>query len=277
MILPKTRQSVAAVADHYNELDRFYREIWGEHVHHGYWRTGRETPEVATEALIGLVAERLALAPGHEIVDIGCGYGATAARLAKQFDARVTGFTVSAVQAAIAQAREGITVICQDWLANGLEAAQFDRGYAIESSEHMPDKNKFFAEAFRTIKPGGRLVLAVWLAGDAPTAWEVRHLLEPICREGRLPSMGTGADYDAMAVAAGFVVAGAEDISAQVSKTWWICLRRVLRRLATTPRYWRFLLDQRAHNRVFLFTLPRLIAAYWTGAMRYSVRIYQRP
>lgn len=277
MILPKTRQSVTAVADHYNELDRFYREIWGEHVHHGYWRTGRETPEVATEALIGLVAERLALAPGQEIVDIGCGYGATAARLAKQFDARVTGFTVSAVQAAIAQAREGITVICQDWLANGLEAARFDRGYAIESSEHMPDKNKFFAEAFRTIKPGGRLVLAVWLAGDAPTAWEVRHLLGPICREGRLPSMGTGADYDAMAAAAGFVVADAEDISAQVSKTWWICLRRVLRRLATTPRYWRFLLDQRAHNRVFLFTLPRLIAAYWTGAMRYSVRVYQRP
>ena len=43
MIVPRDPQSAAAVADHYDELDPFYREIWGEHVHHGYWATGRET------------------------------------------------------------------------------------------------------------------------------------------------------------------------------------------------------------------------------------------
>ncbi len=276
MILPKVRQNVAAVAAHYDELDPFYREIWGEHVHHGYWRTGHETPEVATEALIDLLVERLDLAPGQEIVDIGCGYGATAGRLARQFGVQVTGFTVSAAQAVMARGRDGVEVFCQDWLENRLESERFDRAYAIESSEHMPDKQRFFAEAFRTLKPGGLLVMAVWLAGDRPAAWEVRHLLEPICREGRLPSMGNGADYDAMAVTAGFSVLEQKDISAQVRKTWWICLRRVAVRLLTTPRYLRFLLDQRAQNRVFLLTLPRLILAYRTGAMRYSVRVYRR-
>ena len=29
------------VARHYDQLDRFYRELWGEHVHHGFWATGR--------------------------------------------------------------------------------------------------------------------------------------------------------------------------------------------------------------------------------------------
>ncbi len=36
------------VADHYEELDRIYREVWGEHVHHGLWRTGRESKGTAS-------------------------------------------------------------------------------------------------------------------------------------------------------------------------------------------------------------------------------------
>ncbi len=52
MIFPKRPQSIAAVATHYDELDSFYREIWGEHVHHGYWATGRESAGQAVEALV---------------------------------------------------------------------------------------------------------------------------------------------------------------------------------------------------------------------------------
>ena len=65
MIFPNEPQYAADVGGHYDELDETYRTIWGEHVHHGYWRTGRETPEQATEALVGLVAERLELSPGR--------------------------------------------------------------------------------------------------------------------------------------------------------------------------------------------------------------------
>jgi hypothetical protein len=50
VILPKQAQTTPAVAAHDDELDSFYREIWGEHVHHGYRATGRET---ATEATPG--------------------------------------------------------------------------------------------------------------------------------------------------------------------------------------------------------------------------------
>src|SRR5436190_6866680 len=82
VIYPSQPQLAADVARHYDELDVAYRRIWGEHVHHGYWRTGRESPAEAAAALAELVAERLAPEPGNRVVDIGCGYGATAAWLA---------------------------------------------------------------------------------------------------------------------------------------------------------------------------------------------------
>jgi tocopherol O-methyltransferase len=105
MIYPDTPQTARDVSGHYDELDRAYRDIWGEHVHHGYWVTGRESPAEAAEALVRLVADRLDLRPGLRVCDIGCGYGATAAWLAEHRQARVTGFTISEAQARIAQAR----------------------------------------------------------------------------------------------------------------------------------------------------------------------------
>jgi tocopherol O-methyltransferase len=164
----------------------------------------------------------------------------------------------------------------RDWLANGLPDGSFDRAYAIESSEHMPDKQRFFDEAFRVLRPGGVFGIYAWLSKTAPKAWEVRHLLEPICREGRLPSMGDEADYRAMAEAAGFRVELVSDISDQVRRTWWICLRRVVGKLATDARYRRFLMERSAENRVFALTLGRLLLAYRTRSMRYCLLVLQK-
>lgn len=275
MIEPKTLQTGADVAGHYDELDEIYREIWGEHVHHGLWRTGREGVAEATDALSDLVAQRVAPQAGDHLADIGCGYGATAARLAERLGVRVTGFTLSEEQARIARARPGsLTFHVRDWLQNGMEDGAFDHAYAIESTEHVADKTGLFREAARTLKPGGRFVVCAWLSADAPSRWEVRHLLEPICREGRLPGMGTRGEYEAMAAAAGFRLVQHEDLSRQVRRTWSIVTRRVLAKLATTRRYRRLL--RRARNRDFSLSLPRLILAYRTGAMRYGVFTFEK-
>ena len=284
MIFPTAPQTTKAVAAHYDELDAFYREVWGEHVHHGFWASGRETPEAAAEALVDLLSERMGFTAGQAVCDIGCGYGASARRLAGRFDFTVTGVTVSAAQAGVAAARMleaplprgRVSVELRDWLANGFPDASFDHAYAIESSEHMPDKQRFFDEAWRTLRSGGRLGVFAWLARDNPRPWEIRHLLEPICREGRLPSLGDEADYRRMAERAGFTVAGVEDLSDRVRRTWAICARRVLGKLATQPRYIRFLLDRTAENRIFAATLLRLMVAYRTRSMRYCLMIYER-
>ena len=281
MIFPQAAQTSAAVADHYDELDTFYRDIWGEHVHHGFWATGQETPAQAAEALVGLVAERLRLSPGQAVCDIGCGYGATAEMLAEGHGVAVTGVTISAAQAAIAArrapARGTLDIRQQDWLRNDFADASFDRAYAVESSEHMPDLPRFFDEAFRTLRPGGLLVVCAWLARPAPRAWEVRHLLEPICREGRLPAMGDQADYEALLGGAGFELLQVDDISRSVGRTWAICLRRLAGKAVTDRRYLLFLLDKNAGNRVFALTMVRLLVAYRTGSMRYCVLTARKP
>ncbi len=281
MIYPRVPQSSSEVADHYDELDQVYRGIWGEHVHHGYWARGDESSGEATEALVDLLASHLDLSPGQMLCDIGCGYGATAARLAGMHGVHVTGLTLSARQATIAAARPDperrLKFEQRDWLNNGFPQGIFDRAYAIESSEHMPDKQRFFDEAFRTLRPGGRLVICAWLARSGAGRWEVDHLLEPICREGRLPSMGTREDYEALASCAGFALLGFEDISRQVRRTWSICAWRLFGKLATNREYRRLITSSRTRNRSFIFSLPRLILAYRTGAMRYGLFMLQRP
>ncbi|RAX15972.1 methyltransferase domain-containing protein [Pseudarthrobacter sp. AG30] len=271
MIVPDISQDAVAVADHYDELDPLYRRVWGEHVHHGLWTTGRESPAEAVEALVDTVGDRLGLLPGQEGVDIGCGYGSTARRLAVTRGVGVTGFTLSAEQAHYAAAHPvaGVDIRVRDWLDNGLADASADAAWAIESSEHMVDKSRFFAEAHRVLAPGGRFVICAWLAETDAREWKVRHLLEPICREGRLPSMGTREEYEAMAMAAGFEVTGYEDVSRRVARTWPICARRLVKALLVDPEMRRLAL--RSRNRNSFPGIPRLILAYRTGAMRYGI------
>lgn len=162
MIRPVCRISPHQVADHYEDLDWVYREVWGEHVHHGLWRTGRESPAEAVEQLVELVAAAAGIAPGYSAVDIGCGYGATARQVASRHGARVLGLTITPAQFRYAVASgpaENPSYLLKDWLENGLPDASFDAAYAIESTEHMEDKARAFSEAFRVLKPGGRFVI----------------------------------------------------------------------------------------------------------------------
>ncbi|MFL6530175.1 MAG: SAM-dependent methyltransferase, partial [Chthoniobacterales bacterium] len=183
---PVTRE---AVASHYDELDHFYREVWGEHVHHGMWLRGNETREEAVLNLVDMIAREAEIESGTRVCDIGCGYGA-AARVVAERGADVTGITISPAQHAFAQTkRSEAKFVCGDWMESDLPNDSFDAAIAIESSEHMPDINRFFAQANRVLRVGGRLVVTAWLSADAPTEPQKRWLLEPVCREGRMPNM----------------------------------------------------------------------------------------
>ena len=279
MIEPDVQPTTASVALHYDQLDLAYRRIWGTHIHHGYWQTGRETAAAATDALSDLVAERLMIRPGDALCDIGCGYGATAARFATGHSVTVTGFTLSAAQQRVAGERPapGVAILVRDWLDNALPDACFDGAYAIESSEHFADKAAFFNEASRVLRPGGRLVICAWLEGDRVRPWQVRHLLKPICSEGRLPSLASRADYQSLAARSGLAFESFEDLTRNVRKTWRLCLQRLLTSLTTDPDVRSLALGGAKGSRSFMLSLPRLIVAMQTGAMGYGLFVWSKP
>ena len=163
-------------------------------------------------------------------------------------------------------------------MANDLPTGSFDVVLSIESSEHMEDKARFFAEASRVLAPGGRLVVCAWLTRDAPCGYEVRHLLEPICREGRLAGMGSEEDYRTLIGAAGLSFPRFQDVSTHVKRTWAICAQRLIKAVATQKEYRRFLFVRGgSSNRVFALTVFRIWAAYELGSMRYGIFTARKP
>lgn len=271
------------MARHYQDLDRYYRELWGEHVHHGLWNTGAEAPGTAVEALVHRVAVEAEVGPGGRVCDVGCGYGGTARLLAREYAARVSGITLSEAQAgfgrAAAQAEgtdDRVHLEVGDWLGPTWEAIRdrgpFDVVLAVESMTHMTDLVEAIRRARSVLRPGGRFVACVWLAGDRVARLEERHLLEPICREGRLAGLPTAHEFELAMARAGLRDAVLlEDLSRKVRRTWDLTIQAGIRRLLEDSQARRFLLDPCQPERVFAATMLRIWTAYRTGGLRYGL------
>lgn len=277
LAMPAVRPDLAASRGHYDELDPFYRAIWGEHLHHGLWEKGTETVTEAVEGLVRHVAAAARLRPGQDVCDIGCGYGATARLLAREFRSRVVGVTPSARQYAYAIVQERgvglVTYRCRDWLDNGLHPGTFDAALAIESSEHVADKAAFFDEVHRVLRPGGRVVVCAWLAPEDARPWARRWLLDPICREGSMAGLGSRRDYQDWMRAAGLEPAAFEDLTPAVRRTWPICCWRFVREFVRSARLRAFVLRSGSPHVAFARAVFRIWAAYALGCMTYALLV----
>ena len=280
MIIPNVMPNLASVGAHYDDLDTFYRMMWGSHVHHGYWQTGKESQGEAVEALVDLVARQAKLSTNMRVCDIGSGYGATARQLVKKYGALVDAFTISKAQytyaTSLGRNSRNPAYHLKDWCLNEIAPRSVDVAISIESSEHFIDKTKFFAEAFRVLRPGGRLVICAWLSAESPNRLSVNHLLEPICREGHLPSMGTAQEYKELMREAGFREVEFTDLSKNVKRTWRLCVQSLISRIFTDRDVRRYLFNSSRPNRIFGLTLFRIWLAYETGAMRYAIFTTQK-
>ena len=79
-----------------------------------------------------------------------------------------------------------------DWLTNDLPDDVIRCCFRDRKLRaHAGSGGRFSPKPRRVLRPGGRLVICAWLAADAPRRWQERWLLEPICREGRMPQLGT--------------------------------------------------------------------------------------
>lgn len=269
------------VAGHYDDLDEYYRLLWGEHLHHGLWETGRESSDQAITNLIEHCAGTLQLSSGDRVCDVGCGYGGTSRHLAEKHQLQVTGLTISEQQYEYASSKlEGADnpkFLLRNWEQNNLDPEYFDGIISIECIAHVPDKQRYFAEVMRVLKPGARAAITHWMAAESAGKTANKWLLEPICREGRLPGMGDADDYRKLAEQAGLTIHSYEDLTKKVRKTWAICLWRVFKTIAFTPRGWKFLFSAKSRHAVFIFSVARILIAYYVGSMKYGFFVFEKP
>lgn len=130
-----------------------------------------------------MVCERLELAQGLKILDVGCGLGGAARFMAARHDVDVEGvdLTPEFVEVGVALTREvglGEKVRLMRGSALDLpqDSAAFDRAIMFHVGMNIEDKTALFAEIARVLKPGGICgVYDVMTVGDAeldyPVAW----------------------------------------------------------------------------------------------------------
>jgi len=261
----------AAIRRHYDLATVFYRLLWGPHIHHGLWDAD-ELPAVATRRLIDLLAREARVGPGTRLLDVGCGMGGSAVYLARHLGCDSTGLTLSPVQrawAATAARWHGVgrrvRVLCRDAEAARFRAGTFDVVWSVECTEHLFDKPAFFQKAARWLRPGGRVAICAWLAGDEPHSPAAVRLVRDVCDGFLCPSLGTAREYTDWLEDAGLQIRLAADLTERVSRTWEICLDRVRRsRVGVLAR----LVDRDQEQ--FLQHFATILEAYRTGAMKYG-------
>lgn len=223
----------------YDASSGLWEEIWGEHMHHGYYGPTGTVRKDRRQAQIDLIDECLRWADvtqAAEILDCGCGIGGSALELATRFNARVTGITLSPVQAKRATERAeaaglaGDSAPCAQFqVANALQTPfadeSFDFIWSMESGEHMPNKAGFLQECHRLLKPGGKLLMVTWchrptdsLAGPLTAA--ERGQLDWIYRVYGLPYVLSLPEYQTLAENTGFQQVQTADWSQAVAPFW---------------------------------------------------------
>lgn len=146
---------------------------FGRHVHWGYWEQPQRailTTEDFAKASEDL-SRQVCLA-GHiknnlNVLDVGCGFGGTIAHINENYQGmNLVGVNLDERQ--LVRARDivkptnnnSITFKQGNACALPLPDQSFDVVLAVECIFHFPDREQFFKEAFRVLKPGGYLALS---------------------------------------------------------------------------------------------------------------------
>jgi ubiquinone/menaquinone biosynthesis C-methylase UbiE len=210
-------------------------QAFGRHVHWGYWPNPKQADvsaedfALAAERLTELVYEAGGVDDGQRILDAGCGFGGTVASLNGRFrNLDLSGLNIDRRQLRRAERRVSaepgsvLNWVQADACTLPFADRSFDTVLAVECIFHFPSRKRFFEEAHRVLKHGGRLALSDFV----PTP-----LLRPAMTfasrwpasagfYGRCKFHSTLRDYRRLAEETGFIVRHEQDITSNTLPTY---------------------------------------------------------
>jgi cyclopropane fatty-acyl-phospholipid synthase-like methyltransferase len=226
-VLLRGGRTAASTGAYYDLVTDASRLFYGDNFHFGYFETGSETLAEAHDAHTDLVARLASLAEGQRVLDIGCGLGAPALRMARNHGCRITGINISREQI-----RQGRVMIAKEGMSDRVELvhgdarslpfpdASFDAVVCVEVAGDIcvadRDKQTLAGEMFRVLRPGGTVGFSDLALHTAATR-EERRILRAIFYDdgGHLVT-----DWPAVFEQAGFTVAEHRSILEQTQPTW---------------------------------------------------------
>jgi tocopherol O-methyltransferase len=189
------------IIDYYAATENAYKDSWdldkSLSIHYGYWDNKVKSFSQSLLRMNEIMMTMAAIKQSDQVLDAGCGVGGSAIYLAKNAGCSVTGISLSErqVKQAIENAEKNgvdglIDFKVMDYCATDFPNNSFDVIWGCESICYAEDKQKFINEAYRVLKPGGRLVIADgfvtrYANNDHPTirkwldGWQVNYLETP--------------------------------------------------------------------------------------------------
>lgn len=213
------------VADYYNQTLNHYQKWWqlddALAVHYGFWKDNTKSFSEALRNTNQYLAELSNIKKGIRILDAGCGVGGSAFFLAEQYQAIITGITLSEKQLAFSRRKlekfklkENVDFRLEDYSHTTFPNSTFDLIWAIESITSSQDKAQFAKEAFRLLKTGGKLIIADYFSTERNTdtfnwlsKWQQCWSMAPFLNE---------ADYAEIFEGNGFILSLNENITKNI-------------------------------------------------------------
>jgi MPBQ/MSBQ methyltransferase len=208
-------------------IDAYRRGVTERSVHLGYWRAGDDGDFASAQARLDEVMIELAdIGAGQSVLDVGCGFGGTLARINERYEQmRLAGINIDNRQIDICRrivSRPGNVATWHIADAGRLPFADasFDRVFCVEAMFHFTSRRQFFAEAARVLKPGG--VLAGTDILISPSARSAALPIDAILQEGFGPwpdVWGLDSDHARLARTAG-LIGEIRDITIEVAPSY---------------------------------------------------------
>lgn len=180
-------------------------------MHYGFWNNKTKNRQQAILNENQKVINIGRITKNMRVLDAGCGVGGTAIYIAQKTGATVWGVTIDPKQVRLADYyanKRGVQTLThfstQDFTKTSFPANYFDVVYGIESVCHTETKSSFLHEAYRILKPGGKLIIMDGYRGQTAKTPMERKMFDTFCTSLAVPPLITGTAMLRQVRAAGF-------------------------------------------------------------------------